>query len=178
MKKKTAIVIGALGMALCFAGCGDSKDTSTTAAPAAVTEAATEAPKGTTGTWGIYAEFFIPEGMKLTGGSQIDKEDQNAFWIQKEDNAMNYYLFGVSTEEQSKKDVESTKEYNKDSNPQDITLKAGSIDWTGVTYKYGGTTDMVQMYAKIGDKVITVRIGGFAYDADTTKAILSSIKLK
>jgi hypothetical protein len=99
MKKKTAIVIGALGMALCFAGCGDSKDTSTTAAPAAVTEAATEAPKGTTGTWGIYAEFFIPEGMKLTGGSQIDKEDQNAFWIQKEDNAMNYYLFGVSTEE-------------------------------------------------------------------------------
>jgi hypothetical protein len=37
---------------------------------------------------------------------------------------------------------------------------------------------MVQMYAKIGDKVITVRIGGFAYDADTTKAILSSIKLK
>ena len=32
--------------------------------------------------------------------------------------------------------------------------------------------------AKIGDKVVMVRIGGYAYDSDTSKAILGSIKLK
>ena len=180
MKKKTAILIGALGMVLCFAGCGDSKDASDTSAPVAstsATEVRTEAPKGTTGTWGNYVEVLIPDGMKLTGGSQIDKDDPDSFWIQKTDNAIDYYLFGVSTEEQSKKDVASTKEFNKDRNPQDITLKTGDYDWTGVTYKYSDK-DVVQMYAKIGDKVINVRIGGFAYDSDTTKAILASIKLK
>lgn len=184
MKKKTMVMICALGMTLGFAGCGNSKSDNTDSAPAATTEtqteteAKTEAPKGTTGNWGNYEEVFIPDGMKIIGGSQIDKEDPNSFWIQREDNALNYYLFGVSTEEQCQKDVESTRNYNKESNPQDVTLKTGDYEWKGVSYKYGGTTDVSQIYAKIGDKVVMVRIGGFAYDDDSTKAILGSLKLK
>ena len=178
MKKKSMVIICVMGMALGFAGCGDSKNDNTGAAPAVATEAQTEAPKGTTGNWGIYEEIFIPDGMKLTGGSQIDKEDQNCVWVQNIDNALNYYYFVISTEEQSQKDVEATRNYNKESNPQDVTLKTGDYEWKGVTYKYNGTTDVVQMYAKIGDKVVNVRIGGFAYDADSTKAILESIRLK
>lgn len=177
MKKKSMLLICALGMSLGFAGCGDSKSDNTGSALAVTTEAQTEAPKGTTGNWGNYEEIFIPDGMKLTGGSQIDKEDPNSVWVQPE-NSMNYFLFGVSTEEQCQKDVESTKTFNKDSNPQDVTVKTGDYDWKGVAYKYNGTSDVAQLYAKIGDKVVMVRIGGYAYDSDTSKAILGSIKLK
>lgn len=182
MKKKSLIVMCALGMTLGFAGCGDSKSDNTGGAPAAATEvqteAQTEAPKGTTGNWGTYAEIFIPDGMKLTGGSQIDKEDPNSLWVQKAEASMDYYTFGITTEEQAQKDVESTKNFNQESNPQDVTLKTGDYEWKGVAYKYGGTTDVAQLYAKIGDKVVMVRIGGFAYDSDSSKAILGSIKLK
>jgi len=178
MKKKNMILICALGMSLGFAACGDSKSDNTGSAPAATTEAQTEAPKGTTGNWGNYEEIFIPDGLKLTGGSQIDKEDPDSLWIQKVETSIDYYLFGISTEEQSQKDVESTKSFNKESNPQDVTLKTGDYEWKGVAYKYNGTMDVSQMYAKIADKVVMVRIGGFAYDSDSTKAILGSIKLK
>ena len=165
--------------ALCLAGCEkDGADDSGSDTPkATATPTITEAPKGTVESWGIYKEIFIPEGMKLTPGSQLDKEDPNGVWVQQTSNLLNYYLFIVSTEEQCVKDVEATKEYNKESNPEDVTLMTGDIAWKGVTYKYQGTTDVAQMYAVIGDKVINVRFGGFAYDSDITKSILGSLKL-
>lgn len=171
MKKLAVALICVFVMIFCLGGCGGSG----TAAQG--TEAKIEMP-GTTESWGIYEEIFVPDGMKLTGGSLTDPEDQSSVWIQNGDNAMEYYLFVVSTEEQSKKDVAATKEYNKDSDPQDVTLTTGDYAWTGVAYKYGGETDVAQLYASIGGTVINVRMGGYAYDADSTKAILGSIKLK
>lgn len=192
MKKMAWIMAGIIAVSLCFAGC-DKKDDSSGEAGGATGEAAnavqtTEAPAakltGTTESWGVYAEVFVPEGMKLTGGSQLDKEDPNGMWIQKSDNAMNYYLFGISTEEQCQKDVAATKEYNKDnekvSEMKDVSIQAGAYTWTGVSYMYetySGPSPVVQMYAVIEDKAVNVRIAGFAYDSDITKAILESIKL-
>ncbi len=180
MRKKVAALVLTLGLALCFTGCGDKKDDSgnSGSTQGSSQEATTEAPKGKTESWGNYSEFFVPEGMKYTPGSQIDKEDQKAFWIQKEDDPMKYYLFGETTAEQAEKDVQTTMDLNKSSNPTEVTLKAGDYEWKGVTYKYSGTTDVSMLYAEIGGKTINVRIGGYAYDEDSTKAILASIKVK
>ena len=182
MRKK--LLLCALGMTLLLTGCGDKKDetSGTTDDTPAVSETTeVETPDGTTESWGVYETIFIPDGMKLIGGSQLDKEDKNAFWIQENDNALNYYLFEVSSEEQSKKDVEATKTYNKDYNPEDVTIKTGDYEWIGVAYKYDGYSgpmDVSQLYATIGNTVINVRIGGFAYDSDKSKAILASLKVK
>ena len=181
MRKK--LLLCALGMALFITGCGDKKDGTTGASSdtqAVSTTTAEETVKGATESWGVYETIFIPDGMKLIGGSQLDKEDKKAFWIQENDNALNYYLFEVSSEEQSKKDVEATKTYNKDYNPEDVTIKTGDYEWIGVAYKYDGYSgpmDVSQLYATIGNTVINVRIGGFAYDSDKSKAILASLKV-
>ena len=182
MRKK--LLLCALGMALFITGCGDKKDGTTGASSdtqAVSTTTAEETVKGATESWGVYEEILVPEGMKLTGGTTIDKEDKNAVWVQKSNDAMSYFLFEVSNEEQCKKDVEATKEYNKDSNPKDVTIKTGDYEWTGVAYKYDGYSgpmDISQMYAKVGNTVINVRIGGFAYDSDLSKSILASLKVK
>ncbi len=188
MKKMAWFLAGILAVSLCFAGCdkkeGSSGETSGAANAVQTTEAPAAKLTGTTESWGVYAEVFVPDEMKLTGGSQTNKEDQNSLWVQKSDNAMNYYLFVISTEEQCQKDVAATKEYNKDnekvSEMKDVSIQAGAYTWTGVSYlyeSYSGPSPVVQMYAVIGDKAVNVRIAGFAYDSDVTKTILESIKL-
>lgn len=188
MKKMAWILTGILAISLCFAACDKKDDSAGTTGGAANAVQTTETPaaklSGTTDSWGVYAEVFVPDGMKLTGGSQLDKEDPNSMWVQKSDNAMNYYLFGISTEEQCQKDVAATKEYNKDSDKvselKDVSIQTGAYTWTGVSYmyeSYSGPSPVVQMYAVIGDKAVNVRIAGFAYDSDMTKAILESVKL-
>ena len=188
MRKTAWILAGILALSLSLNGCDKKDDVSDNPSGAGSIVQTTEAPAakltGTTGSWGVYAEVFVPDGMKLTGGSNIDKEDQNSMWIQKNDNALNYYLFTISTEEQCKKDVATTKEYNQGlenvSEMKDVSIKIGEYEWVGVTYlyqTYSGPSDVVQMYAVIGEKAVNVRMGGFSYDSEITKAILESIKL-
>ncbi len=188
MKKTAWIVAGILALCLCLNGCEKKDDVSENPGGAGSLVQTTEAPTakltGTTGSWGVYAEVFVPDGMKLIGGSNIDKEDQNSMWIQQSDNALYYYLFAISTEEQCQKDVAATKEYNqgleKVSEMKDVSIKIGEYEWVGVTYlyqTYSGPSDVVQMYAVIGEKAVNVRMAGFSYDSEITKAILGSIKL-
>lgn len=180
VRKGIALVLLTLGMTMAFAACGDKKEDTTTGGGATTEAVATEAQtKGTTGSWGNFAEIMIPDGMKLTGGSQTDKEDQNALWIQEEANLSNYFLISiVDSKDKAEMGVNGTKEMNKDSNPQDVSLSAGDMNWTGVAYKYDNRIDCVHMYCQKGDKVMTVLSGGYAYDSDISKAILGSIKLK
>jgi hypothetical protein len=188
MKKIAWILAAILALSLCLMGCDKKDDVTENPGSAGNAVQTTEAPAakltGTTESWGAYAEVFVPDGMKLTGGSQIDKEDQNSMWVQKSDNALNYFLFVISTEEQCQKDVAATKEYNKDSDKvtemKDVSVQTGAYTWTGVSYlyeTYSGPSPVVQMYAVIGDKAVNVRMAGFAYDSDVTKAILESLKL-
>ncbi len=202
MKKRIRVLMCLLVLVLSLTACGDKKEDAakddTSSKNDKTTEKSedkipekeepTEAPKedepkdaeikGTTGSWGIYTEILVPDGMKLTPGSQIDKEDENYVWVQKTDNPLTYYFFNASTEEQCKKDVEATLTYNKDYDPKKVTLKTGDYEWKGVTYKYGGTTDVSQMYTVIGEKAINVRFAGFAYDDAVTTAILGSLRIK
>ena len=185
MKKKVALLMCILVMVCSLAACGGNdgdsagsgssgknNDTSTT-----TSEPEEAKIKGTTESWGIYSEILVPEGMSLTTGTTTNAEDENAVWVKKADNAMNYFYFILSTEEQSRKDVAATIEKNQTYNPEEVTLKAGDLEWKGVGYNYLGS-DVAQMYAVIGDKVINVRMAGFAYNSDYAKAILGSLKLK
>ena len=201
MKKKIAMLMCLLVLVLSLAACGDKKDDAGKTDSSSKNDKTTETSegnddkkdeskdveeekpkeaeiKGTTGSWGIYTEILVPDGMKLTQGSQIDKEDENYVWVSKTDNPLTYFLFNASNEEQCKKDVEATKAANSSSDPKEVTLKAGDYEWKGVTYKYGGTTDVSQMYTVIGEKAINVRFTSFAYDDPTTVAILGSLKIK
>lgn len=197
MRKRLLTGVLVIAMAVSLVACGDAKPDETTEAvtstetteetKADATEEATEAtdvesldfemPNGTTESWGIYEEVFVPEDMKLTTGDTIDSENENAVWVTKTDNAMNYFYFVLSTEEQSEKDIATTLETNGKYNPEEVAIKIGDIEWKGVGYSYLGS-DVAQMYATIGDKVINVRMAGFAYNSDYSGAILSSIKVK
>ncbi len=177
---KIGVLLIAATMALGMTACGGSenKTETDTAAPAATTEAKAEI-SGANETWGEFKEVFVPGDMTLTGGSQIDKESKKDFMLQGKDNPSVYMMFSIKDdEEKCKSDVETTKKMNQESNPQDVTLTAGSLSWSGVAYKYGGTTDCFQMYAKVGDKYVTVMSGYNAYDAEKTEKVLGSIKLQ
>ena len=186
MKKKVALLMCILVMVCSLAACGGkdensvgsdstgkNNDTTSTTTP----EPEEEKIKGTTGSWGIYSEIFVPEGMHIRTGNTTDENDENAVWVNKDDNAMNYFYFVLSTEEQSQKDVAATLQVNDKFTPEEVSVKTGDIEWKGVGYSYLGS-DVAQMYATIGDKVINVRMTGFAYNSDYAKAILGSIKVK
>ena len=186
MKKKAALLMCILVMVCSLAACGGSdgdsagsgssgknNDTTSTTTP----EPEEEKIKGTTESWGIYSEIFVPEGMHIRTGNTTDANDENAVWVNKDDNAMNYFYFVLSTEEQSQKDIAATLQVNDKYTPEEVSVKTGDIEWKGVGYSYLGS-DVAQMYATISDKVINVRMTGFAYNSDYAKAILGAIKVK
>ena len=185
MKKKAAMLMCILVMVCSLAACsgkdgdstgsdssGKNNDTSST-----TPEPEAEKIKGTTESWGIYSEIFVPEGMHIKTGNTTDANDENAVWVNKDDNAMNYFYFVLSTEEQSQKDIATTLEVNAKYNPEEVTIKTGDYEWKGLAYNYL-STDVAQMYATIGDKVINVRMTGFAYNSDYATAVLGAIKVK
>ena len=185
MKKKAALLMCILVMVCSLAACG-GKDGDSAGSDSAGknndTSSTTPEPeeakiKGTTESWGIYSEILVPEGMHIRTGNTTDETDENAVWVNKDDNPLNYFYFILSTAEQSQKDIDATKTANAKYNPEEVTVKAGDYEWKGLAYSYLGT-DVAQMYATIGDKVINVRMTGFAYNSDYAKAILGSIKLK
>ena len=185
MKKKVALLMCILVMVCSLAACGGSDGDSAGSGSSGKnndTSSTTPEPeeakiKGTTESWGIYSEILVPEGMHIRTGNTTDENDENAVWVNKDDNAMNYFYFVLSTEEQSQKDVAATLQVNDKFTPEEVSVKTGDIEWKGVGYSYLGS-DVAQMYATIGDKVINVRMTGFAYNSDYAKAILGSIKVK
>lgn len=187
MIKKATMLMCILVMVCCLAACGgkdgDSKESDSTgkkndtSSENPTAEPETEKIKGSTGSWGIYSEIFVPEGMHIKTGNTTEADDENAVWVNKDDNTLNYFYFILSSAEQIQKDIDATKTANAKYNPEEVTVKAGDYEWKGLAYSYLGT-DVAQMYTTIGDKVINVRMTGFAYNADITTAVLGSLKLK
>ena len=179
--RKAIIALFAVAAIMALTACGGGKKPDETKAPVTAAEtttaAAPETPKGAIESWGIYEEIFIPEGMKLAAGGITNAEDENAVRVLKTDNPLNYFYFILSTEEQSQKDIAATIEANGKYNPEEVTFKTGDFEWKGVGFNALGS-DVAQMYAAIGDKVINVRMAGFAYNSDDAAAILGSIKVR
>ena len=179
--RKAIITLFTAAAITALTACGGAEKPGETKAPVTAAEtttaAAPETPKGAIESWGIYEEIFIPEGMKLAAGGITNAEDENAVRVLKTDNPLNYFYFILSTEEQSQKDIAATIEANGKYNPEEVTFKTGDFEWKGVGFNALGS-DVAQMYAAIGDKVINVRIAGFAYNSDDAAAILRSIKVK
>ena len=187
MKIKATVIICVLLLISCLTSCGNktgdsagsdrtvlnNDNSSTKEAP----ESEAVKIKGTTGSWGIYSKILVPDGMSLTTGTKTNARDKNAVWVKKTDNGANFFYFILSTKARSQKDIASTIEINANHNPKEATLKTGTYEWTGVSYKYQGS-EVAQMYAVIDDKVINVRMAGFAYDSDVATSILGSIKLR
>lgn len=184
MKRRAKILAVVLMLSICLIGCGKKDEADSSSGAGQTTQASASKLNGTTESWGVYSEVFVPDGMTLTASSTTDKEDQNYVRLIKNENMLDYIYFNISTEEQCQKDVAATKNYNKDSDKvsemKEVSVKAGSYEWTGISYMYetyGGTSPVVHMYAVIGDKAVNVRMAGFSYDSEIAKAILESIKL-
>ena len=169
--KITAIVMALALLVSVFASCGGGQDNGGNSADNGA--AAADAVKGETQTWGNIT-VLVPEGMTLKGGNILDENNPDVVNISKSDNAMNYFLITINDDEDGvKSGIESTREGNDGA--KDVTVDAGA-SWTGVTYEYSGM-DVFQIYAEFDGRFAVVQSYGFAADSDTSKAILSSLKV-
>ena len=173
IRKSAFLALSAL-LLLSLPACG-SKEEETTAEVIKETVTTENAPSvpGKKESYGNYKTIFVPEGMKLSGGSLGGKEDPSTVWIQLKDNEARYYRLSIEDEETCKTSVNQTKEVNQGA--KEVTISAGSTTWTGAAYRYNDMMDCFQVYGKVGDKFVLVSAGWYSYDDDKTKAILESL---
>lgn len=130
--------------------------------------------EGSVQTWGNIS-VFVPNGMTLSGGSLTNHDDPDALMVQLDENQMHYFLVTVMDREDAEDSVKITKEMNSDA--KDITMKVGDTTWTGVNYKFAGTSDCFELWALIDGKVALVQAAWYTCDSAEAKAVLESIKL-
>ena len=167
--KISAVVLALLLCVAAFASCGGNGGSSSSGSD----KPAADSVSGKTETWG-NTTVLVPDGMTLTGGNVLDKENPDVVNIAKSDNAMNYFLITINdSEDGAKMGIDSTKEANKGS--KDVSFEAG-VKWTGVSYEYSGSPAF-QAYGEFDGRFAVVQSFGFATDDETTTAILSSLKV-
>ena len=179
--RKMTVVLGLVLVAGAMTACGGSS-TSTTSAPAAqteaVTEAETEAPKAgvtiaKTETWGDYT-VGVPEGWEFKKGDTFDENDTKYCSVKK--SSLSYFDFKMETEETMKKQYEYNK--NTYTNEQtDVSGKYGDIDWTGFQYSDGWGGYGIELYSTVNGKPVRVS-ATFKFDSEEAKAVLGSLKIK
>ena len=174
IRKSAFVAISAL-LLLSLPACG-SKEEETTAEvvkETVTTEKATSSVPGTKESYGNFKTVFVPEGMKLVGGSLGGKDDPSTVWIQLKDNEARYYRLSIEDEETCKNSANQTKEVNQGA--KEVTINAGGTKWTGAAYRYNDMMDCFQIYGKVGDKFVLVSAGWYSYDDEKTTAILESL---
>ena len=175
IKKSACAALSAL-LLLSLPSCG-SKEEETTAEvvkETETTEAGTSSVSGKKESYGNFKSVFIPDGMKLTGGSLGGKDDPSTVWIQFKDNDARYYRLSIEDEETCKNSVTQTKDVNPGA--KEVSITAGGTKWTGAAYRYNDMMDCFQIYGKVGDKFILVSGGWYSYDDEKTSAILESLE--
>ncbi len=158
--KVTAFVMALMLVLAAFVSCGGGDSASVS---------------GKTENWGNIT-VLVPDGMKLTGGNILDKNNPDVVNIAKEDKATNYFLITISdSEDNAKSGIESTRGMNKGC--EDVSLELDTGKWEGVTYDYSGMK-VFQIYGKVDGRIAVVQSYGFEADSETSKAILNSLKVK
>ena len=176
-----ALLLAAVLLVGTLAACGGGNNASSQASSQAAESSQASEPEasgvtGETQTWGNIT-LLVPEGMTLKGGSSIDPESKDALTLTLDENPAHYIMVTVVEPETAENSVATTKEMNEGST--EVYLSTG-MGWNGVAYKYAGTMDCFQMYAKTGDgkKAVLVGAAWFAYDGDVASAVLNSIKVQ
>ncbi|MBQ8975616.1 MAG: hypothetical protein IJ072_07860 [Oscillospiraceae bacterium] len=186
MKKNNVIRIFALVLALmlmlaALSACGGKKsgspaDDAGNGDATEATESGAAEVAGAEETWGNIT-LLIPEGMTLKGGSLIDEDDPNVLSVTLDENETHYIMVNVVEEETAKTSIDTTKEMNASSDPEDVTVDACGVTWTGVAYKYAGMSDCFQLNGNVNGKTVLLSGGWFAYNDPTTTAVLGSLKV-
>ena len=170
-----------------FAACGDKKgdDTKTTGASndtkaADGTKAADDTKaaevSGEKQTWGEFT-VFVPSEMTLKGGDMFSADATDAFTVSMSDNESKQLRVSIEDEETCTSSIDTTKEMNESSNPEDVEFTAGNVTWKGVAYVYDGTSPCFQVYGEIDGRFVLVGSSYIAYDSELVNAVLASIEL-
>lgn len=125
-------------------------------------------PKGDMYTWGNITAC-IPAGMTTTNGGIGDPTNENSLWIQ---NGMKYFLVSLRTVEEAQNDVANTKSFN---NAEDASFAINGTVWTAALYEYSGSP-VWQAYATINGTTYEIMSYGYAFGAEETLTVLSSLK--
>ena len=129
---------------------------------------------GETSSWGTFTSIFVPEGMNLTGGSSLDPDNPNLFWLQNEENEAHYMVVQiVSDKETAEKSIETTREANDSA--EDVEFDIGEVHWKGVKYLYGGICDCFQVYAESEGKTILAAGAWFHVESEDVQAVLGGL---
>ncbi|MBQ7715275.1 MAG: hypothetical protein IJT70_05335 [Clostridia bacterium] len=113
---------------------------------------------------------FVPDGYGIDGGIMSDDNYARIFNPELEiSNNM-----GISVVESVDKALENISLYQGDTPGTDVSIKAGDIEWKGVSYEVLGST-YTDVYATIGGKVVYSHSCGFS--EENLNAILASIKI-
>ena len=175
-----ALLLAAMMVMTLTAACGTEKkdegSAQTASTQAAQDNAQDNAVKGAEQTWGEIT-IFVPDSMNMQGGDgSVDPDDQKTVWLTDKDNAYSYIKVMIyDSADDVKVSIDTTKEINKEYNPEDVKMTVGGTEWNGVAY-VAMNTDCSSLYATVGDKVYFLMIGGQKYDSDIVKAILASLK--
>ena len=183
MTKLLALTLALVLIASCFAACGSKSSAPASGdnaaandnGPASANTEAPAAPAADVQSWGNIS-LAVPEGYTLKGGSLFDEEDPDQLTISGQ--GLDYFQVSiVESEEDAKDNLDMTKSLNEELKPEDVTVTANGVTWTGVYYNSYGY-DCFQVYAKLNGKIVQVNGCGCKQDSSLANAVLSSIVVK
>ncbi|MBR3298392.1 MAG: hypothetical protein IKI64_04230 [Clostridia bacterium] len=127
---------------------------------------------GQQGKWNRIT-VFVPDGMDLVG-SALDSSDPDTVYVQKKSDQLSYFLISITTAESAEASIKTQKELNSG---EDVSFKAGDVEWKGVKFKYAGLVDNFAVYGTVDGKVVMVSGSRFACDSNEALVVLGSIKV-
>lgn len=172
--KVLALILAIAMLATFMVACGGKKGDDKSGAGA---DTAEPAVTGAEQAWGELT-VFVPDSMDFKGGDgTFDPDDPKTAWLTDKEKATNYIKVSiVDSEDNAKRNIETTREMNKSYNPVDSSVKINdTAEWTGITYNASGT-DCTMLYSVAGDKVYFVMAGGYKDNDDTLLEVLKSLK--
>jgi hypothetical protein len=184
MKNIIKFICLSLVLVMCvavFAACGDkngtdTKSTDTAAGTKAADDTKAAEVSGEKQTWGEFT-VLVPSGMTLKGGDMLNADATDAFTLSMSDNESKQLRFSIEDEETCTSSVDTTKEMNEDSNPEDVEFTAGGVTWKGVAYVYAGTSPCFQIYGEVNGRFVLVGSSYIAYDDAAVTAALGSLEV-
>ena len=134
----------------------------------------TSAVNGTTETHGYY-EVLVPSGFTMNHEDVFGDNDPKYFSLQGDSSYFDYFMFNMMDQDMAQMSIDTTRDINDDT--KDVSVIYNGVTWTGVAYNSYGI-DCFSMYADFGGgNCVIVSGAGNAYDSDTVRQVLSSLRV-